>query len=364
MKTMRDESFTSPAERTAAELRSLYGKFGYLPYKMSKFEEYDLYARNKEFLISDSIITFTDTDGRLMALKPDVTLSIIKNTDVPARGTTKLFYSENVYRVSGRGGRPGSRGPEGGETFREIMQTGLECMGNVDDYCLAEVLLLAGKSMASISDEFVLDVCQLDILFKAVDRISNDPQIQAGLLKCAEEKNIHGIREISGNIGKSPEISAIDTLINLVGLYGTPKETLPVIEKAAEYLGAQAEYEKFKNVLTALENTTVKDKIKVDFSIVSDRNYYSGIAFKGYVNGVPERVLSGGQYDRLMEKFGKKCGAIGFAVYLNTLERLNEGNRPEDITKLVYGPKVAPGNVLKKMEELTAAGEKAKAEAE
>ena len=66
-------------ERAVSALGELYRRFGYRHYKMSKFEEYDLYGRNKEFLISDNVITFTDTNGRLMALKPDVTLSIIKN---------------------------------------------------------------------------------------------------------------------------------------------------------------------------------------------------------------------------------------------------------------------------------------------
>ena len=67
-------------EQAVFLLRSLYSKYGYKQYKMRKFEEYDLYVRNKDFLISDSVITFTDTNGKLMALKPDVTLSIVKNT--------------------------------------------------------------------------------------------------------------------------------------------------------------------------------------------------------------------------------------------------------------------------------------------
>ena len=67
-------------ERVLFTLRALYQRYGYAQYKMGKFEEYDLYVRNKDFLVSDGVITFTDTDGRLMALKPDVTLSIIKNT--------------------------------------------------------------------------------------------------------------------------------------------------------------------------------------------------------------------------------------------------------------------------------------------
>ncbi|MBO4327266.1 MAG: ATP phosphoribosyltransferase regulatory subunit [Clostridia bacterium] len=347
---MYNETFTSPEERIAAKLRTLYGMFGYMPYKMSKFEEYDLYARNKEFLISDSIITFTDTDGRLMALKPDVTLSIIKNADTAGgRTTTKLFYSENVYRVS-RGG-----------TFREIMQTGLECIGNVDNYCLAEVLLLAAKSLAAVRDEYVLDVCQLDLLFRAVDLVSRDGAVQSALLRCAEEKNVHGIKETAKNAG-APETAA-ETLISLVELYAKPDEALPVIAKAAGKLGMTDEFDEFKKVIKALEGTDVYDNIRIDFSIVSDRNYYNGIAFKGYVKGVPERVLSGGQYDRLVEKLSKKGGAIGFAVYTDTLERLDGNSYQDEAERIVYRQGDEPGAVLAKAAELAAKGIKVRAEA-
>ena len=83
-------------EKVIFSLRALYLKYGYGQYKMSKFEEYDLYAKNKDFLISDSVITFTDTNGKLMALKPDVTLSIIKNLNNQTGQLHKLFYNENV----------------------------------------------------------------------------------------------------------------------------------------------------------------------------------------------------------------------------------------------------------------------------
>ena len=66
-------------EQVAFALRSTYRKYGYLPYKMNKFERYDLYAENKDFLVGNGVITFNDTDGKLLALKPDVTLSIVQN---------------------------------------------------------------------------------------------------------------------------------------------------------------------------------------------------------------------------------------------------------------------------------------------
>ena len=80
-------------------LSRLYESFGYMRFKMNKFEEYDTYVKNKSFLTSDNVITFTDTNGKLMALKPDVTLSIVKNSKDEPNAQKKVYYNENVYRV-------------------------------------------------------------------------------------------------------------------------------------------------------------------------------------------------------------------------------------------------------------------------
>ena len=153
-------------EQAAFALRGLYEGYGYAPYKMSKFEEYDLYVRNKEFLISDGVITFTDTDGKLMALKPDVTLSIIKNgEDIPGC-KQKVYYNETVYRAAGASHR-----------IKEIMQTGIECIGDVDMYDICEVVTLAAASLASVSPRFVLDISHLGILSALLDDITPDKQV-------------------------------------------------------------------------------------------------------------------------------------------------------------------------------------------
>ena len=65
---MREQDILKSEEKAVFALRSLYKEYGYLPFKMSKFEEYDLYVRNKDFLVSDAVITFNDTNGTLLAL--------------------------------------------------------------------------------------------------------------------------------------------------------------------------------------------------------------------------------------------------------------------------------------------------------
>ena len=55
----------------------------------------------------------------------------------------------------------------------------------------------------------------------------------------------------------------------------------------------------------------------------------TGTIMKGYINGIPSPVLSGGQYDPLMEKMHRRSRAIGFAVYINLLERV-AGEQKDD----------------------------------
>ena len=85
-------------DTTLYNLRMLYEQMGYKRFKMSKFEEYDLYLEYKKFLSTENIITLTDLHGKLFALKPDITLSIAKNAK-PGEAQ-KLYYKENVYRAS------------------------------------------------------------------------------------------------------------------------------------------------------------------------------------------------------------------------------------------------------------------------
>ena len=95
-----DTDILSNEEKISFALRSLYHKKGYTPYRMGKFEDYELYMKNKDFLPSSELISFTDTNGRLKALKPDVTLSIVRSARPGKGAVQKLYYDENVYRVS------------------------------------------------------------------------------------------------------------------------------------------------------------------------------------------------------------------------------------------------------------------------
>ena len=312
-----DDRVMDSQERIGFMLRSLYAGYGYSRYRMSKFEEYDLYSRNKDFLFSEGVITFTDTNGRLMALKPDVTLSIVKNTrDLP--GTIqKMYYHENVYRVA-----------SAEDGFREMTQVGVECMGEVESASVAEVLKLAAESLRLCSREYILEISHLGMLDAFVDAIAADGKMKDELLQCVTEKNQHGITRICRENGMDE--NAGEALRQLMSLYGSPKSVMPKIRKLAEENGVPEFAEELGRAAAAFAGSETEHRIRIDFSASGDVKYYNGIVFKGFISGIPDSVLSGGQYDRLMRRMGRRDRAVGFAVFMNMLERLSEGGRTDD----------------------------------
>ncbi len=297
-------------EKAVFALRELFEKYGYTRYKMSRFEEYDLYVANKDFLISDEVITFTDRSGRLLAMKPDVTLSIIKNAPDVSGEVQKVYYNENVYRVSG-----------GTHSFREIMQTGLECIGDLSDYEIAEVLLLAAQSLSEISKDFILDVSHMGLISCVLENCALSKKDKDKVVKCLQNKNAHELASLC----KGLELDEVNTnkLNSLVICAGAPEKVYKaLLETLTEENEKRALNELF-SLCKLLESWGYEHKINVDLSVGNDLKYYSGVVFKGYIEGIPASILSGGQYDKLLKKMGRKSKAIGFAVYTDLLCRLD-----------------------------------------
>jgi len=324
-------------ERTLFELRSLYQRYGYTRYKMRKFEKYDLYLSNKDFLASDQVIAFADTDGTLLALKPDVTLSIVRGGNKGERTVRKVYYQESVYRPAGYT-----------RSFREITQAGVECIGDLSDYDLAEVLLLAVSSLRTISENCVLTLSHMGLVKRILALCGLKDKSLEKALGFVSGKNIH---ELSALFGADLTAETLDKLNCLVRLPAYPEEALAVLEKA----GCGEEVRGLRRVLDALRDTEARPLIQLDLSTVNDLGYYNGIVFKGYIDGIPDKVISGGQYDPLIRKMGFSGSAIGFAVYLDALERMGPSVQTIDAL-LLYDDQAQPERVMSAVRDLSRDG--------
>lgn len=331
-------------ERAMLALRSLYKSYGYRPFKMSKFEEYELYLKNKDFLVSDRVITFNDTDGRLLALKPDVTLSIIKNTRAGAYDKQKVYYNENVYRVSGATGQ-----------FKEIMQMGLECIGDIDFSDIFEVVALAAESLAKVSSDYVLDISHMGIISAILNECGKDSDFARRVTALISEKNSHELGLLCTEYEISPEMT--EKLQSLVSIYG---ERSSVIER----LGALCTTDEAKAALCELSAMDkllcargFGERVRYDFSVVNNMSYYNGIVFKGFLAGISDGVLAGGEYDNLLRTMKQDRRGIGFALYLDLLEELEGEAEEYDVdVLLVYDSGAQAAEIEAKKAELIGEG--------
>ena len=329
-------------ERASIELRALYRSYGYSPYRVGKFEEYDLYRQNRNFLESERILTFSDTDGRLLAMRPDVTLSIVKNT-LGEEGALKVCYAERVYRV-----------PRGETGFREIVQTGVEYIGEVDAYATGEVVMLAARSLATISERYALDVSDMGVVAGVLAGEVLDAAERSELLSLISEKNPHGLSDACERFGVSAYGRRM--LSSLLSLYGPMADVLPALEA----LGLPPACDGALTSLRALAKMVDAyglDHIHLDFSVVNDMGYYNGVIMNGFIDGVPACVLSGGRYDPLLRRMGRAGEAIGFAVYLDQIERYLHKNAAFDVDVLItYDEGADPIAVAREAEKAAAEG--------
>ena len=330
-------------DRNIQNLRHLYEQYGFVHYKMNKFEEYDLYVANKDFLAGDSIITFTDTNGKLLALKPDVTLSIVKNYRDAADTVQKVYYNENIYRTS-----------KSTKTYKELMQMGLECMGDLDLYHISEVLILAAKSLEILSDRYILDLSHMGIIQGFLEEVKLRPKHEEKFLTLLREKNAHGIRALFDSLKIDEELR--EAAILLATTYGSMDTVLKTLESISLNDTMDQAIEDLSEICQILEEQGF-DNVHLDFSIAGDMNYYNGIVFQGFIEGIPDSVLSGGQYDMLMHKMGRKSGSIGFAVYLDVLEQLSCHTAEYDVdTLILYDDKTDLKELMKKVNDMTQNG--------
>lgn len=303
------------------ELSMLYKQWGYKEYRMAKFEEYSFYSDNRDFLSSKGILAFNNSDGRLMALKPDITLSIVKNAKL-SDSLTKLYYNESVFRMS-----------DSSMDYKEIKQTGVEILGKIDEYLISEVIMLAAKSLKTIDKDFVLSVSHMAFIPSLLDELRISENAKKDIVTFVRSKNIHDLKATCAKCSVDEEKTEL--LSKLAGINGKIADVLPELETLACNGVMKKACEELSFIAASLKKNDLADRLCIDLSVVNNIEYYNGIIFQGYVEKAPSAVLSGGQYDKLAGKLRENTQAIGFAVYLDNLNLYYKKKREFDSDILI-----------------------------
>lgn len=311
-----------------SNLINIYERFGFKKIKLSKFEDYNLYNNNKDFLQTEHILTFMNLNGNLKSLRPDVTLSIVKKVlKDNEKETQKIYYIEDIYKIVSN-------------EYEEIPQVGVEIIGKLNNYSNLEIISMAIESLKSINEDYILEISNIDFISAIFDEINLEENLKIEILNNIYLKNKHDLEKL---LNKNVDNKYKKYILSFIELSGNYKDILKKLKSLIINKKMQKSYEELKSLSFVFELYNNFDKILLDFSIESQLGYYNGVIFKGYIKENNDIILSGGRYDKLLNKFNSNKNAIGFAIYM---DKLYEKNKTSDFIDILILYKSGDENIL------------------
>ena len=302
-----------------SELSKLFVSIGYCEVVTPTLEFFDVFSKQ---INQEKMYKVTDSKGRLMVLRPDLTTPVARITATRLKSAVlpiRLYYNQNVYRVN-----QSMRGRSD-----EVAQSGVELIGASGIKADLEIIVTAinALSKCAVSDyRFELgDVGFFKALMSDLP-ISDDEKEDIRVF--IESKNYASLNDLIEKLdGCNENAKAIGKLPQLFGGDEVFEEAMNLAyndeaKKTLEYL---------KNIYHELVKMGYGEKITVDLGLVQKIDYYTGLVFRGYIEWSGEPVLTGGRYDTLPSEFGMDTSATGFAVNVDAVAnaRLIAGKKPQ-----------------------------------
>ncbi len=334
------------AKREITErLTRLFGSYGYSEVMTPGLEFFDVFDGKTRYFPQETMYKLVDGKNRLMVLRPDNTMPIarlaatrLKDEELPL----KLFYNQSVFMVN-----PKNRGRDD-----EFTQSGIEILGGESPAADYEALALAAKALAVCDEDFRLEIGDSGIFTELLELLGASEDEGETIRSLIRAKNYPALNERLGNS------KAAEALKKLPALFGGGD----VFDAAEKYMldeRLKEKLSKLKEVFENLDKTVGGGRICVDLGLVHKRNYYTGILFRGYVEGYGQPALSGGRYDALLGDFGRNAKAVGFAVNVEAAAKVALRKRrikPKAPDAIVHGGAGNEMNALSLCERLTREG--------
>ncbi|MBQ5951043.1 MAG: ATP phosphoribosyltransferase regulatory subunit [Lachnospiraceae bacterium] len=284
-------------------LAQLFAARGYREVVTPTLEFYDVYGKAADYLPQESMYKLTDAKGRLMVLCPDGTVPIARLAATRLAGEVmplRVSYHKNNYRVS----------PELKGRSAQIEQSGIELIGASSLRADLEVLEMAARSLETCGDTWRLELCHIGIFRALMEELDAPEATREEVRLCIEQKSYAALSDL---LAPYRGQAAAAGLIRLPRLFGGAE----VFEEARGILscpGALESLAYLETVFRHLEKMGLGGRVILDLGLVNQAEYYTGLIFKGYLDGVGSEVLSGGRYDGLLADFGADLPAVGFAL--------------------------------------------------
>ncbi len=321
-------------QKIISNLMGLYRSFGYHQIATPTFEAYDLYV-NENSIPSDDLFKMVDHKGRVLVLKPDVTLPITRMAAINHpndQEIIKFSYQTSIYR--------NFSAPD--SIKKEINQIGLEYFGNNSPECDGEIIGLSILSLIKTGIKDIhIDLGHVGFINYLFEEFNFTTDERNTLFQYIENKNVGDIKTYLTKLDLDQ--ASRDIILKLPSLYGCPEDIITKMKTMCLNENMEKVVLKVSDIYDHLKIMGLETYISFDLGFTNQMNYYSDIIFKGYINNWGEPVISGGRYNQLSEKFGISRPACGFAIDLmKILDYLDRGKKFPHFEKakriLFYSP--------------------------
>lgn len=307
-------------------LQKKFSAAGFAPVLSAGLEYYDTFSGNENALPEERMFKMTDTDGRLLVLRPDTTLSIARIAATKlGQDRARLSYFADKYDLESAGGL----------SSREIYQAGVECLGEEGAFSDAQAVAFAIECLKETGlKDFIIDIGHVGYFKGLLEESGLSAREAEGVRTCINRKDTMNAERLLKKAGVKDD--ALNNILALPALFGGA-EILSEAEKLTKNACALAAVRHLKEMDALLSAMGYEGYVSYDLGMIKPLSYYSGIVFSGLVKDLGAPVLSGGRYDNLADAFGKHMPAVGFAMGLKrilvALER--QGALPEEQKPLV-----------------------------
>ena len=303
-----DECFAK--RNIESRIRDVFRKSGYFEVETPTLEFYDTFSVENDLLPQETMFKFIDQQGRILVLRPETTIPVariaatkFKDMQLPV----KVSYIGNAFKYN----------ELGGGKQKEFTQAGIEVLGVNTPESDAEVIAAAIDAVRATGlENFQIDIGQVEFFKGLMEETGLSKSDIEQMRILIDRKDFLGIEELVKGHDIRNELKEL--IFNLPRYFGS----LDVIEnvKKVQLSGRSLEaLSNLKQVLEILDDYGYSKYVSVDLGMVQSLNYYTGIIFRGFTYGIGFPILSGGRYDNLIEKFGKKCTATGFSLGVNMI---------------------------------------------
>ncbi len=323
----RDRLFSECLERRQVQsaLVELFRRRGYAEVITPEVEFYDLFIQSGNPIPQESMLKIVDRSGKIMVMRPDCTAPIarvaatkLKNLALPQR----LYYDQTVFRdrLAHVGGS------------REIAQCGVEMIGAVGDKADLEMVAMAVDALRCCGlKQFHIELGHAGFYRTLAGRMKMGPEELERLRSAIEGKNFALLNDLLESYRGEDACAALRRLPYLFG-------GVEVLDEAETLAGPCESLGRLRRLYGELSAAGYGACVRFDLGLVHQLDYYTGLVFRGYAEGAGAPVLSGGRYDGLMEQFGRRAEATGFAVDVDAVGACLTVETPRLETVIHYGP--------------------------